>query len=336
MDLKDINKRSNKSYTFNEQDPTRPAQYWFQKSHEGDILFVVFYTQACQWSRCRGCNLPSLSSEDHVSYRDIMAQIDYLIHYSKIDLSGIDKIIISNNGSVLDQRTFSTTALLYFVAMLNIHCTNATKITIETRPEYVDLAELEIIDRALKEGNHKTELELAIGFEAYDDTIRNDKFDKGLSFEVFEAFVKKIAQYNFSIKCYFMLKPVAGISTQESISDIHKALTYINGIAELYQIDINVHINPTYVAEGTELEAAFNNDEYTPPTLLDVATAVYPGRLMSDHTSIYIGLDDEGLAVDGGYFIRPGDEEILEELRVFNLTQDYDIISKIININQET
>ena len=46
-------------------------------------------------------------------------------------------------------------------------------LTIETRPEHVDFEELEFIARALKESEGETKLEIAIGFEAFDDDIRN-------------------------------------------------------------------------------------------------------------------------------------------------------------------
>ena len=34
--------------------------------------------------------------------------------------------------------------------------------------------------------------------------------------------------------------------------------------------------------------------------------------------SLYIGLDDEGLAVENGSFIREGDENLVEKLSEFN------------------
>ena len=54
-----------KTYQFDEaHDRTRPAEMWFQESEEGEILFLVFYSQACRWSRCLGCNLPSIMSKE--------------------------------------------------------------------------------------------------------------------------------------------------------------------------------------------------------------------------------------------------------------------------------
>lgn len=62
-------KKAGKTYGFNtDHDPDRLAQMWFQTSVEGLILFTVFYTQACRWSRCLGCNLPSMVSADPVPF----------------------------------------------------------------------------------------------------------------------------------------------------------------------------------------------------------------------------------------------------------------------------
>ena len=42
-----------KSYKFNEKhNKNLPLATWFQNSDEGLVLFIVFYTQACQWSQC--------------------------------------------------------------------------------------------------------------------------------------------------------------------------------------------------------------------------------------------------------------------------------------------
>ena len=105
--------RGDKTYHFDEaHDRSRPAQLWFQQSHEGEILFVVFYSQACRWSRCLGCNLPSLMSTQHIDYRSLIAQIDWMFADPLVmqRRQSIRKVIVSNNGSILDEETFSSTA----------------------------------------------------------------------------------------------------------------------------------------------------------------------------------------------------------------------------------
>jgi radical SAM enzyme (TIGR01210 family) len=313
----------------NTHDPTVPAQMWFQQSTEGDILFVVFYSQACRWHRCLGCNLPSKMSSHHIGYKELMAQVDHVFADPEVmdRRQKISKVIVSNNGSVLDQETFSSTALMYLLAKLNLNFSNLSVLTLETRPEYVEPVVLEFINRALSEGDTPTNLEIAIGFEAFDTHIRNSIFHKGLRFDAFEKFVKKISPYHHHLKCYFMQKPVPRMTDEEAVEDIRAAIGYLDSVSSEYKLNVNLHLNPTYVAKGTALEEAFRNKKYTPPHLFDVARAVAHGE--GKHLSIYVGLSDEGLAVEGGSFIRPGDEQLLSLLERFNQTQDYTLLKGI-------
>jgi len=75
------------------------------------------------------------------------------------------------------------------------------------------------------------------------------------------------------------------------------------------------------------LQYRLNKNEYTPPRLVDVATAA--SHAGGKGISLFIGLNDEGLAVEGGAFIRPGEEGIVEKLERFNQTQDFNILNEI-------
>jgi len=325
--IKKRTEESEKTYSFNEKhNPRLPADYWFQNSSEGLVLFVVFYSRACRWAKCLGCNLPSMVSQYDVSYRNIIKQCDFVFNYildekQKIDLA---KIILSNNGSILDEETLSTSALLYFITQMNIFCPNIKVLTIESRPEYVDAAELETMHRAIQEGDTPTNLEIAIGFEAFDEEIRNNHFNKGLSLDVFEKLAKMLASYKFKLKTYFMLKPVPGLSEEEAINDIADGVIYLDKIATKYALSINMHLNPTYVAAGTPLEKAFREGNYEPPYMESVRKAILTAE--NKAISVFAGLFDEDLAVSGGSFIRSGDEELIEKLEAFNRTQDFSLI----------
>ena len=320
-----------KTYQFNgEHNPNQPAQMWFQESDEGLILFVVFYTQACRWSRCLGCNLPSLCALDHVDYKSIVNQIDHLFADPEVTArkGEIRKLIVSNNGSVLDEATFSSTALMYLMARINLNLPNLNALCLETRPEYVDLPELEFLARSLNEGDTPTKMELAVGFEAFDDRIRNDVFHKGLDLEVFERFINDVARYEYRVKTYFMQKPVPHMTDQQAVADIHRAIDYLAGMSERYGVKINMHLNPTYAARGTFLAESFQKGEYSPPRLLDVARAALHAQ--DKPLSIFLGLFDEGLAVPGGGFIRGGEERLVEEMERFNRTRDFGILQALV------
>jgi len=307
-------------------DETKPINTWFSKSPEGLVLFIVFYTAACRWNRCTGCSLPRLAADRDIGFHALMEQIDFTYNKPEIsrELSNIRQIIVSNNGSVLDEATFSSTALMYFIAQTNILVPNLSTLTIETRPEYVDIAELEFISRALREGYTPTDLEIAIGLEAYDNRIRNKVFKKGLALAVVEQLAEKLARYNFRLKCYFMQKPVSGMTDKEAFEDVCNAIDYFGKLAARFGVKVNMHLNPTYVATGSSLEEAFRNGQYQPPYLRDVARAVMHAR--GKNLSVCVGLNDEGLAVPGGSFLRDGDEDLVKCLDAFNATQDFHLL----------
>jgi radical SAM enzyme (TIGR01210 family) len=312
-------------------DPNRPAEVWFQESDEGPILFVVFFSQACRWSRCLGCNLPARMSSRHVPFSALMAQVDYLFQQPDIlqRAPTLRKVIVSNNGSVLDEVTFSSTALVYLVAKLNLHLPSLAVVALETRIEYVDLPELEFLARALREGQTPTELELAIGFEAFDDHIRNEVFHKGLQLRHVDELCGTLARYGFRLKCYFMQKPVPGMSDAEAVEDIHRAIDYLADLARRHGTRINLHLNPTYVAFGTELERSFRRGEYSPPRLKDVARAALHAE--GKPISLFVGLSDEHLACSGGSFVRKGDEPLLALLETFNRSQDFAVLRSVLS-----
>ena len=329
--VESVSHHDGKTYAYNEtHDANRPAQMWFQESDEGLILFIVFYTQACRYSRCLGCNLPSTSSRSHVNYRALINQVDHVFSDPEVMKRRMDirKVIVSNNGSVLDQDTFSSTALIYLVAKLNLNVPHLYVLSIETRVEYIDVPELEFLARALAEGDVQTQMELGVGIEAFDDRIRNEVFRKGLKLEAFEDTVAMIAPYGFKLKCYFMQKPVPGMSDEEGVRDIQRAIEYLCGLSGKHGVTINMHLNPTFVAYGTPLEKSFLQGEYTPPRLIDVARAAAYAE--NRNISIFIGLFDEGLAVDGGSFLRAGEGKLVETLEQFNRTQNFEILTRII------
>jgi hypothetical protein len=320
-----------KTYAYNEDhDENRPSQMWFQESDEGLILFIVFYTQACRYSRCLGCNLPSTASRSHVNYRALINQVDYVFSDPEVIERRMDirKVIVSNNGSVLDQDTFSSTALIYLVAKLNLNMSHLYVLSLETRVEYIDVPELEFLARALAEGDVQTQMELAVGMEAFDDRIRNEVFYKGLELEAFEDTVAMIAPYGFKLKCYFMLKPVPGMSDDEGIQDIQRAIEYLCGVSRKHGVTISMHLNPTFVAYGTQLEKSFQKGEYTPPRLIDVARAAVYAE--NRNVPVFLGLFDEGLAVKGGSFLRAGEEKLVKTLERFNRTQDFEILKNLL------
>ena len=116
------------------------------------------------------------------------------------------------------------------------------------------------------------------------------------------------------------------MTDEEAVQDVRDAIDYLSELATRFRIRINMHLNPTYVAVGSLLEPAFERGEYEPPFLSDVARAVCHAR--GKNLSLCVGLNDEGLAVPGGSFIREGEGEegLPERLNKFNATQDFSLL----------
>lgn len=316
--------KENNHYDFNNSgNKTLPVMHWFQESPEGRVLFLVFYTQKCKWNRCTGCNLPSQSSEDFIEFGDIKKQIDYvfthLVNYEITQGRSIDKIIVSNNGSVFDENTFPNSSLMYFLLKINETLPKLKKLTLETRPEFVELSELEVVRNIINETGN-TEVEIAIGFEVFDDHIRNQDFKKGLSLRHFENFVEKLAQNKFSLKTYFMLKPVVGMTDEFALQDILNAVGLLKTMEERYDIEISMHLNPTYGAFGTPLETAYNEKKWFPPTFDAISQIIE--EAYNSSIELYVGLYDEGLAVEGSNWTYHTSKKDIDRVIQFNKTQN--------------
>lgn len=315
-----------------EHDPGKPITHFFQETHEGLVLFVIFFTQACRWMRCTGCTLPSTSALRHIDFGDIMDQTHKI--FTEPDVLAraheIRKVIVSNQGSVLDEVTFPTSALIHFVAKCNKHLPNMSVLTLESRPEYVDDVELDILARALDEGKTPTTLEIAVGVEVFDNDIRNLVFGKGLRLKTLDELIVRLAKHGFRLKCYFMFKPVIDehMTREQAVHDIHEAIRYLSDLLDRVPGSaISIHLNPTYAARGTPLAIAFTEGKYTPPYLSDVVRAVRFGK--DRGIPIFVGLNEEGLAVEGGSFIRLGDDDFVRTLNEFNKTQDYSLFKHL-------
>lgn len=324
---------ANKTHGFDDShDPKKPITHFFQETHEGLVLFVIFFTQACRWMRCSGCTLPSTSALRHIDFGDMMDQTHSIFMEPDVLARAheIQKVIVSNQGSVLDEETFPTSALIHFVAKCNKHLPNMRVLTLESRPEYVDDFELDVLARALEEGQTITTLEIAVGVEVFDNDIRNHVFGKGLRLKTLDELIERLAKHGFRLKCYFMFKPVVDehMTANQAIEDIRHAIRYLSDLLDrIPGSTISIHLNPTYVARGTMLEVAFLAHAYTPPHLMDVVRAVRFGE--GRGVPIFIGLNDEDLAVPGGSFIRPGDENLLPIIDTFNKTQDYSLFRSL-------
>lgn len=310
------------------KDKTKPLFHWYVDCSLGKELVLALYTRPCRYGHCTFCSLPNMSDGgEMVSAKDIEKQIDYILsHYSEEQLNKIGKVSIYTASSSLDQECLPTRSLLYLTLKV-CDFPNLQLFSLETRPEYVEEWELKMLKNVLGE---KIKIEAGIGYETYSPELRNNILKKGLSVEKLHNFVDLLSENHISMKAYLMLKPHYSLSEEEGIIEAVNGVKELHSLSVEYNVPILIHLNPTYIAEGCRLTEEMLEFGFEPPELTSVIEVI---RVASElKMPLYVGLDDEGQAVEGGTFRATGldKEKTVKALVNYNKTQDFEkLISDI-------
>lgn len=305
----------------------RVNQFWMYNSLCGRGLFLVLYTRKCSFGHCAGCSLHQLGSTDFVTSPQIMEQISRCFdeELTSDELISVREIFLSNNGSVFDQTSMPLSALLFACCQAVHKLPNLERIVFETRAEFVNDETLNLIRQSLMDSGKHVEIEVAIGVEIFDERLRNRYYHKGLSSANLEKAIRSLVSSGIALRCYFMYRPLPEMTRDSAAEDIRNAAAFLDRFFHASSgAAITMHLNPTYVSIGSELENAFRRGEYLPVNLGEVEELV--ASMEGHRISIYVGLNDEGLAVEGGSFLNPETEDVLLRLRRFNRTQDFKIL----------
>lgn len=128
-----------------------------------------------------------------------------------------------NNGSFLNENEISAEARREILKTINEN-KDIKMIVIETRPEFV--TEEKVIE--IKKLVPNKRVEIAIGFEVYEDKYRYMCLNKGFSLNQFEKAAKLIVEHLY-LRTYVMLKPPF-LTEKESIDEAIKTIEYVFSI----------------------------------------------------------------------------------------------------------
>jgi radical SAM enzyme (TIGR01210 family) len=308
------------------QQEERPAQYWFYNSLLGPSIFLTLFTERCRYGRCHGCTLHSLGADRHIKPFDINKQIDFFFErvLTDVEQRQTRELILSNNGSLLDRKTFPMSSLLFACVSAVGSLPNLSRIVLETRAQFVRKADIQLIRETLDAQRPGIDVQIAVGVELFDPALRNRGYRKGLTGKALEHLMENLAATGVGLRAYFMYKPLPGMSHSQADEDIRRALDWFSKQASKHDLDITLHINPTYVPADTDLHDAFLAGEFEPPRIEDLENLI--ASLPDSPVGIYVGLSDEGLAVPGGSFRRPESRESLDRLAGFNRKGDKSVL----------
>jgi len=299
---------------------TEPLFHWYVDSAIGKELVFALYTLPCRYAMCAFCSLPSLAEGgERVTPKHLEAQVDHVLAaYSAEQLAAVAKVSVYTASSALDQVSLPTRSLMY-LALKVTDFPALSVLSMETRSEYVEDWELQALAAILGE---RVTLEIGIGYETRDPHLRNKLLGKGLSDRALRKLCEQLGRLDCQLKAYLMLKPHHSLTEQGGIDEAVDGVTHLAELRDEFDMPVSIHLNPMYIAEGCRLADAMKEAEFEPPELSSVVAVVRESCARG--IPIYIGLDDEGLATDGGTFESSGlnREATVAALLSFNRHQD--------------
>ncbi len=289
---------------------------------------------------CNHCSLPTYSTGHSVDAKFLKMQIDSALGSLQDALGSRDIKTLSmyNGGSAFNPGEIPREALFYFFERAAKYRDKKVfpvldKVSIESREAFVNS---DLLGRSVDALDGIT-LEVALGFESYNEEIRNGDFDNsggriGLNKRIdiweFERAVGSIGEVGAEAKFYVMMGAVPWLDKKESAEDVLNSVKYLHNLSISKGIPTFIHLNPMYTAKGSALYDVWN-EAYSKgkslPNCWDVVRVLEKidsgvAKFGSGNIYVYLGLDSEGL--DEFSSSEHDGDKSREALIEFNKTQD--------------
>ena len=234
---------------------------WIEKDHllkgPGDALVLILNSQGCSWGLGKegGCSMCGYSNEtsEGITSAHLIAQVKTALE--EFTDKKFQAVKIFNSGSFLDESEIPSDAQIAILKMIS-SLPNVSEIIIESRPEFIIDKNLQKLTKILK---NKIQLEIGIGLESSNDSIRINNINKGFLFSDFQKAVSIALKHNVRVKTYLLLKPPL-LTEKEAINDtIQSALDAIKAGSR------SISINPVNVQTGTFVYHLWQNGLYRSP-----------------------------------------------------------------------
>ncbi len=294
-------------------DPRKPL-FFLNRTFLGENdLLIILNTKRCRY-QCWFCQLPAKSSKTPIQADDILEQFRYVVHELKHSLSIIDRITLSNEGSVLDSETLPRDALLAIASYIN-EIRRVRTLILETRLEFVDPAFLKIINQAAP----RVKINILTGFETKNERIRELILHKRESLTMFINGMDQVAEAGADLTAYVLFKPEPSMSDEEAFAEASSSIDYLVEACRSRKISLTIRLNPMYLSMDSRWsELAQSSPTYKPPRLSDVlalAKSKYEKGI-----EMYVGLSTEGLDDGAGTYRSREDysANLLKQAILFN------------------
>lgn len=309
MTLNDVMTELRKKQRVVEKPPTEVAAFWTGE----DLLdgvpakthTIIFRTRGCYWGHRGGCTMCGYIADAATrppTPEDLLTQFESVSR--RID-HGVVKIFTS--GSFFDPGEVPEVVRDKILAELNLY---ADKIIVETRPEFVT-------DKTVAGAKmHADRLEVAIGLETSNDTIRNNSINKNFLFKDFVRASEAAKVHGVTTKAYLMMKPPF-ISERDALEDMVKSVMDAAPYAG------TISMNLCNVQRGTLVDELFHRKAYRPPWLWSVVEVL---KRVHGKTGSIVTSDPLAAGQPRGpHNCYKCDPEFADAIRKYSLTQDVSV-----------
>lgn len=253
-------------------------------------LLIIFNTPACAFS-CDFCNLPSDSlprSGTIFTPDDIRRQFTQAAVEMRHTWHTLDRLTISNDGSVLDEKTFPREALLDIARFTDVY-KNIRTLVLETRLEFFDPDFIGKIKKIAPD----TKVNILTGFETLYEEIKTKVLGKE-PIHKFLTGLDRVASSGCDLTAYVLFKPGYDMSDEAAYLEAEGSIEFLERECTKRNLELTIRLNPMYKARSTPWAVKAEEHGWQPPRLTDVLRLARDMRRKG--IKIYLGLSAEDLA----------------------------------------
>jgi radical SAM enzyme (TIGR01210 family) len=308
------------------RDPTRPSAKWISPARvgreQGFALAVVLSTIGCAHARsdsggCTMCSYLLDGVQERPTSEQIVAQFEFAL--SDLDMKeGPFSVKLYTSGSFLDEEEIPAGARSEILRII-AEDERIREVVLESRPEYVSDSVLSEIRGKLGDRT----IEIGMGLESASDMIRTVCINKNFDLKIFAEALRKAKSHNIGMRAYVLLKP-------PFLTERDALLDAISTIKQARNLGVTtVSLNPVNVQKDTLVEKLWTRGSYRPPWLWSVLEVLREASSISDRWMKVVCDPVAGGKRRGAHNCGKCDNEIVEAIRKFSLSQDSTILQNL-------
>jgi archaeosine synthase beta-subunit len=316
-ELENFIKEQKKNFKPRKTDTTTPVSCWSEKDLLNkeivDTFVIILKTKGCSWALKSGCSMCGYFNDSilsNVSDEELLQQFEYSLRKYKDEKF----VKIFTSGSFLDDEEINP--LVREKILKKLYAT-AEKVSVESRPEYITDEKL----KQIKKIQGLKIFEIGIGLETSDDDIRQNKVNKGFTFNDYKKAATIMKKHNVKIKTYVLIKPPF-LSEKQAINDA------INTIEKIKDITDIVSLNPVNIQKNTVVSYLWQRKQYRSPWLFSVIQILIQGKKILGDKRIKCDIVAGG-SIRGAHNCGECDRTYLTAISDFSLKQDINIFKDL-------